>query len=430
MKTIGKITVGNLFFSILIYAFLGVFSRAEAAPFFQNPNQQTTTYKGEVVNSRTENPISSAYLLVVGTNISTVTNNDGEFSLKIPTTLIEATITTSYLGYESKTLPLEYFKKRNTIIELDETIEKLAEVAIFDATNAKSLVRKMLDNRDENYVNDKILMTVFYRETIKRGRRNVSLSEAVLEIFKEPNNSYRNDDVAIVKARKRTDYRRLDTLALKLRGGPFNTLYLDAMKYPDFLFSNSVEDYTFSFDEPAQINDRYTYVVAFEGKYKQLPWYFGKLFIDAKTNTLVRAAYTLNVDNRRVAANMFVQKKPGRSKVYPISVEYEVDYRESDGKWYYGYGNAKLTFVVNWKKKLFNSRYHVNSEMAVTDWEILPDEKTAKNDSFIKPSIIMADDVSGFADVGFWGTNNIIEPEKSIQNAIDKIQRQLERKNN
>ncbi|HET7361621.1 MAG TPA: carboxypeptidase-like regulatory domain-containing protein [Salinimicrobium sp.] len=426
MKTIGKITVGNSFFFIFIYAFLGVISYAEAAPFFQNPNQQTITYKGEVVNSRTGNSISSAYLLVVGTNISTVTNNDGEFSLKLPAALTEATITTSYLGYESKTLPLEYFKGKNTVIELDESVEKLAEVAIFDATNATSLVREMLDNRDENYVNDKILMTVFYRETIKRGRRNVSLSEAVLEIYKEPNNSSRNDDVAIVKARKSTDYERLDTLALKLRGGPFNTLYLDAMKYPDFLFANSVKDYKFSFEEPVQINDRYTYVVAFEEKHKQHPWYFGKLFIDAKTNTLVRAAYTLNVDNRREAANMFVQKKPGRSKVYPISVAYEVDYREDDGKWYYGYGNAKLTFVVNWKRKLFNSRYHVNSEMAVTDWKVLPDEKIKKED-FIKPSIIMADDVSGFADIGFWGANNIIEPEKSIQNAIDKIQRQLER---
>lgn len=426
MKTIGKITVGNPFFFILIYALLGVFSYAEAATFFQDPDQQTITYKGEVVNSRTGNEISSAYLLVVGTNISTVTNNDGEFSLKLPAAVKEATITTSYLGYESKTLPLEYFKSKNTVIELDESVEKLAKVEIFDATNATSLVREMLDNRDENYVMDKILMTVFYRETIKRGRRNVSLSEAVLEIYKEPNDSFRNDDVAIVKARKSTDYKRLDTLVLKLRGGPFNTLYLDAMKYPDFLFANAVEDYEFSFDEPVQINDRYTYVVAFEGYNKQLPWYFGKLFIDAKTNTLVRAAYTLNVDNRRAAANMFVQKKPGRSKVYPISVAYEVDYREDDGKWYYGYGNAKLTFVVNWKRKLFNSRYHVNSEMAVTDWEVLPDEKIKKDD-FIKPSIIMADDVSGFADVGFWGPNNIIEPEKSIQNAIDKIQRQLEK---
>jgi len=41
----------------------------------------------------------------------------------------------------------------------------------------------------------------------------------------------------------------------------------------------------------------------------------------------------------------------------------------------------------------------------------------------------MVDDVSGFSDPDFWGDNNIIEPEKSIENAIEKIQRQLEKDN-
>ena len=31
----------------------------------------------------------------------------------------------------------------------------------------------------------------------------------------------------------------------------------------------------------------------------------------------------------------------------------------------------------------------------------------------------------GFADIDFWGSNNIIEPDKSIQNAIEKIQKKL-----
>ena len=308
----------------------------------------------------------------------------------------------------------------------EDPAEKLAEVNIFNATDAGLLVREMLSKRADNYLDEPVLMTVFYRESIQRRRRNVSLSEAVLQVYKQPNSSFRKDDVSISKARKSTDYERLDTMALKLRGGPFNTLYLDVMKYPEFfLDEKDVVEYDFDFDDPERINDRYTYVVNFDAKNHDIPWYSGKLYIDAKTNTLVRAAYSLDVDNRDVAANMFVQKKPRRAKVYPISVEYEVDYRESDGKWFYGYGNAELTFVVNWKKKLFNTRYHVNSEMAVTDWQVRPGERVKKDDSFIKPTVIMTDDVSGFADLGFWGNNNIIEPEKSIQNAIDKIQEQL-----
>lgn len=387
-------------------------------------------YRGEVVNSQNGNPVASAYLMVNGTNISTITNNDGKFSLKLPEDLSEAVVTVTSLGFQSKSLPLSYFKPEDTRIELNESIEELSQVSLFNATDPKALVRSMLDRRGNNYLNEETSMTAFYRETIKRGRRNVSLSEAVLKLYKQPNNSTSKDEIALIKARKSADYDRLDTLALKLRGGPFNALYLDVMKYPDFLFNRAeLDNYTFSFAEPAKINNRFLYVVDFKQKNRETPWYYGTLFIDAQTSTLVRANYSLNVDNRSAASGMFVKKKPGRARVYPVSVDYRVDYRESNGKWYYGYGNAALEFVVNWKRKLFNSRYTVNSEMAVTDWEINP-VKLERNGNFLNPAIVMADDVSGFADVDFWGDTNIIEPEKSIQNAIDKIQKQLMKDNN
>ena len=45
----------------------------------------------------------------------------------------------------------------------------------------------------------------------------------------------------------------------------------------------------------------------------------------------------------------------------------------------------------------------------------------------VKPKIILSDSKLGFIDLDFWGTDNIIEPEKSIQNAIRKIKKQLNR---
>lgn len=48
-----------------------------------------------------------------------------------------------------------------------------------------------------------------------------------------------------------------------------------------------------------------------------------------------------------------------------------------------------------------------------------------KTVDLINPNIVMVDDVAGFYDSEFWGSNNIIEPEKSIQNAIDKIKRRI-----
>jgi hypothetical protein len=62
--------------------------------------------------------------------------------------------------------------------------------------------------------------------------------------------------------------------------------------------------------------------------------------------------------------------------------------------------------------------------MAVTDWEKV---KNAKPADRLKPSVVMMDEVSGFADPDFWGVYNVIEPEKSIDQAIRKIQKKLKR---
>ena len=384
-------------------------------------------FRGTIVNQRTNKPLASAYLAVEGTNISTVTNSEGEFSLNLPDEMENGNIIISHLGFESRSLPIGFFKEDGVVIGLQETSEELSEVSLFTYTDPQALVRNMLRRRGSNYLADPASMTGFYRETIKRGRRNVSLSEAVVTIQKEPYGSAADDDIYLVKARKTADYDRLDTLALKLRGGPYNPLGMDIMKNPTHIFGEqNLNNFDFSFDEPTKYNDQYLYVVNFEELDKNSPWYYGKLFIDAETFTLVKAAFKLDVSQRSEAADLFVKEKPGGTKVFPVEVEYDIEYRERNGKWYYGYGVTHLEFVVNWKRKLFNSRYTVNSEMAVTDWEVHRPEDRKNNDEYIDPGVVMTDDISGFADIGFWGENNIIEPDKSIENAIEKIKERLE----
>jgi len=432
MKLLYHPLIKNGTFSLLFLAVLFVFPSAAHSYYFQQNKNATnfeyTDVKGEVVDAKSGDAISSAQLTVEGSNISTVTNSEGEFILKIPSDLMNSRVTVSFLGYQSKSISLNSFNSEFTTITLEESIEVLSEVSIFTAKDAKNLVASMLDKRGTNYFESPTKMTAFYREIIKKRRTNVSLSEAVVEIYKQPNGNSKKDLVSVFKARKSTDYDRLDTLALKLRGGPFNTLYIDMMKYSEFVFnSDNISEYKFNFSQPTKLNDRYVYVVDSEEVDKLLPRYYGKLFIDVETHSLLKAAYKLNVDDKESAAKMFVKRKPNKATVYPIDVNYEIDYLQSGGKWYYGYGNALLEFKIDWDKRLFNSRYTLNSEMVVTNWETYNGENPKVSQDFIRPSVVMVDDISGFADDNFWGNNNIIEPEKSIQNAIEKIQRQLKK---
>ncbi|HET8854679.1 MAG TPA: carboxypeptidase-like regulatory domain-containing protein [Salinimicrobium sp.] len=405
--------------------FLGFISVSGASGIFQDPENDIIFYRGIVVDQDND-PLSSVYLSVRGTNIATVTNDDGEFSLRVPSEFKNTVVNISHLGFQDKNVPLKFFLREEPVIALVESVQELSEVNVFDATDARGLVEKMLEKKGDNYSDTERRMNAFYRETIKKGNRNVSLSEAVVTIHKEPYSSYAKDNISLVKARKSADYDRLDTLALKLQGGPFNNLYMDLMKNTDLMFNqHNLGNYIFSFADPTRDKGRYLYVVDFYEIVQNEPWFSGRLFIDAQTATLVKATFDLNVEDRRKAARMFVQRKPGGTKVYPIDVHYDIEYRERDGKWYYGYGNSELRFVVNWDRKLFNSRYTVNSELAVTDWFVPDSTADTETPDFIEPDIVMADDISGFADSAFWGANNIIEPDKSIENAIRKIQQKI-----
>ena len=136
---------------------------------------------------------------------------------------------------------------------------------------------------------------------------------------------------------------------------------------------------------------------------------------------LTNAVFRLNVENRELSSEMYIRKKPRQVDVYPTEATYRVNYRTQNGKWHYAYSNILLTFKVNWKGKLFNSIYTLSSEMAITDWRISKPTLLKNKENMLKPTTILADETSGFKDPAFWGEYNIIEPEKSIEAAIEKI---------
>ncbi|SDM59072.1 carboxypeptidase-like regulatory domain-containing protein [Kriegella aquimaris] len=433
IHTIFKIPKKQLVSLLLLSMLLGVAGIPQASAFFQDNLQEDdiafTEYKGEVVDADTKKPLVFATLTVVGTNISTISNTEGTFLLKVPSSMKEANVLISFLGYKDLSLPLSDFKDGKNRIAMDVSITELSEVNIAIPKDAGALVRETLKKKGENYFEDPTLMTAFYRETIKKRRKNVSLSEAVVNIYKAPYTSLRKDAVQLYKARKSTDYDKLDTIALKLQGGPFNALFVDIMKYPEYIFAEeSLDNYIFEFDRSTQVNGKLIYVINFKQREDIIdPLYQGKLYIDADKKILTSAIYSLNITDRDMAARLFVRKKPRNANVWPTDVAYRVDYREKNGRWYYGYSNVLLEFKINWDRRLFNSVYSMTCEMAVTDWEKNDSDGFPKSKQRIKSSIILADAATGFTDPDFWGEYNIIEPEKSIESAIKKIQRQLKR---
>ncbi|MDY2587533.1 carboxypeptidase-like regulatory domain-containing protein [Winogradskyella aquimaris] len=415
----------TLFFRSLANTFLLLL----LASLTVNGQENFSEFSGKVVDGKSNNELEAVSLNINETNISTITNSEGEFVLKVPNAYLDSKVIISFLGYNTRVIPLSELSKTGNTIEIFKAVTELSEVNISAFKTAESLIRKVFEKRDKTHQNESVYMTAFYRETIKRRNRNVSLTEAVVNILKYPNRSSVADAIALNKARKSTDYKRLDTVSVKLQGGPFSTIYLDIMKYPEYIFTDAtINSYNFSFDTPSNINNRNVYVVNFSPKNNALNYsYNGKLFIDVESLALVSADYTLDLSNKSRSKNLLVKKKPSNVIVYPLEANYKVNYKEKEGKWYYSYSNLFLKFKVNKKRELFNKVYSLSSEMAVTDWEINTTDRKIKGKNRLRPSVIITDAISGFSDPDFWGEYNLIEPDKSIESAIEKIKKSIEK---
>ncbi len=411
------------FFILILALFIGYNSNS------QENTKQNIEFKGIVRNATNNKPLAYVDIHVKNTNIGTISNAEGEFLLKVPHAHSNKTLVISILGYKKKEIKLSNLNESINKIDLEVSIIELGGINLYSPKDAISIVQATLNNKGKHNFDDQATMTAFYRETIKKRRKNASLSEAVIQIHNQPKRSIKNDAIELIKSRKNTNYSRLDTLALKLQGGPFSNLHTNIIKYPEYIFSNEdFQYYDFSFAESTQINKNLIYVVNFKQKKNVItPLYFGKLYIDAETLALTSATFSLNVENKELTSKMYVRKKPRKVDVYPLEATYKVNYRTQNGKWHYAYSNILLTFKVNWKGKLFNNVYTLNSEMAITDWKINTSEIAKNKDNLIRPNTILIDATSGFSDSEFWGEYNIIEPEKSIETAIKKIQKQLKR---
>lgn len=429
MKTTRYASELKLYSRLLILIFLSnigtIVLKANNHQELLSKDTSYLSFSGKVLNEQSE-PLAYASISIKNSKVSTVSNADGEFLLKVPVELRNKNLIISFLGYQNLLLPIASLQERGNRFVLKASSLMLPDLTVV-TKDPELIIKKMFDARSSNYSNKEITMTAFYRETIKNRNRNVSLAEAIVDIYKRSYSSGFQDLASLYKSRKNTDFNRLDTLVFKLMGGPYNSIYLDVMKYPEYIFTEKpFESYQYHFIKTDFIQDRYVYVVGFEPQpHIEIPLYYGRLYIDAENFALVKTEFDLDLTNNREATAIFLKRKPYHARVETTKAHYVVDYLLVDDVWYYSYSRIELDLKVIWKRKLFNSHYRTSIEMATTDWSDKTNRKEFKTKDRITPAVIIQNEASGFADPDFWGEYNIIEPDKSIENAIEKISKQL-----
>ena len=380
-------------------------------------------YYGKVVDSKTNKALPFATIEALGSNAATVTNIDGEFIIKIERKSDVSQVKIAYIGFQNKILELDKLSDKGSYtVMLEQTAIQLKQVTI-RPKDAMELIADVLANIRANYSDEPMMMRGFYRETIQRGRNYVSISEAIIDVYKGSYlNEYQVDQVKLFKGRKSADVERMDTVLFKVQGGPNTTILMDVVKNPYILLSDEYREiYDFRLSDVITIDDRLHYVISFNQKeYVDDPYYKGRLYIEMDRLAISEAEFELNVENQDKAARLFIQRKPMGMSIIPERAAYRAKYTIEDDRWYFTYARAEVKFKVNWKKKFFNTTYSTMSELAITDRTYDGIEKFAGRERF-KSNDILNEKVYIFFDQGFWEGYNVIEPDQSIESAIRKL---------
>ncbi|EIY52109.1 MULTISPECIES: carboxypeptidase-like regulatory domain-containing protein [Bacteroides] len=416
-KLVGVIMGWLMFFLLLDIAPLQ--AREEVDGYF--------TVTGVVRNKDDRKKLENVNVSVPGTNIGTVTNSDGLFSLKIKDAEIVRGLEVSHIGYLNTQISLKENKDLSTLtVWMIPAPNLLSEIVIF-GNNARGIVEEAIRKIPVNYSPNENMLTTFYRETVQKRRRYISVSEAVIDVYKTAYNDRVpvKDKVQLQKGRRLLSQKNSDTLAVKVVGGPSLAIYLDVVKNQDALLNmGDLDYYEFHIEEPVNFDNRMQYVISFRPKVSLMyALFYGKLYIDFEKLAFTRAEFSLDMKNKTKAVEAILHKKPLGLQFKPQEVSYLVTYKEQNGKTYLNYIWNTIRFKCDWKKRLFSSGYTVYSEMVVTDRQ--EDNFTAiSNKTAFKEKQVFYDLVDEYWNEDFWKEYNIIEPTESLEHAVNKLKKQ------
>jgi hypothetical protein len=396
--------------------------------FFITYSQNTyITVSGILKDVKSGEKISHASIMILGTSIGTISNTDGEFTLKIDTSLHAESFEISHLGFKTMTVRINDAIGKVKTYQLETQTVQLKEISVVPK-DAREIVRKAIEKIRKNYSETPNLMTGFYRESVKQNREYLSISEAVVDIYKTSTMSMLNDQVRLFKGRKGTNVKKADTLMVQLQGGPNVMLLLDFVKNPHLgIGLNTLDNYSFEFLNVATIEGKLNWVVGFSPWNAMVaPLFSGKLYISEEEYAFTRAEFSLDLSDIEQASWFFVQKKPSGVVFIPTSTDYLVTYKEQAGKYYLNYVRVELKFKCDWKKRLLKNNYTLTSELAITDRKE-GDVARFDGENLFRSRMIFSEKLEDLEDINFWGENNIIEPERSIEDAIRKLSKSMKK---
>ncbi len=394
-----------------------------ADPSRINDSVNLYVISGQVMARDTRQPLPFSSVYLDGKPTGTISNEEGEFRLKLDAAKMHDTLIISCMGYKNFISPVSALINSNRSYFLVPDIIPIQEVIIRKVSPVILLQEAVREIRN-NYPADPALLTSFYRETVQRGNRFTMVSEAILENYKTGYQSNAADRVKIIKGRKNENLTREDSVILKLKAGLNTMLMLDVVKnIPDFLTGESLADYRYRLTDIVVEDGRDNYAVEFTPleTSPEHSFYSGRIIIDINDMAFKWVEFQVDPANLELATERFIVRKPANVKVKTLKASYKVGYRKFGDKYYLHTIACETGFRVRNRRQFSGSVYNTKLETVVTAIDTVNVNRFSLRESARQFDIFT--EQLGTGDESYWGEYNYIAPEESLENALKKLVR-------
>jgi len=374
-------------------------------------------YSGKIVEAKTGKSLPYSSVSVLHKGFGVISNKDGFFVIQVPDEFKRDTLVISYMGFYQERMPVSSLQTFQTF-GLHEKIVSLPEILIRN-TSASGLVKKAISNISSNYYTEPFTIRGFYREIVKKNKKYMSYTEALLDIYKRPlRPTLYHDQVKVLRKRKYTDISDRDTVMFKLKGGLHAILQLDLVRNrPDFMLVNRMNDYKFAIQDITVMDGHLVYVISFSPRTdKILPALEGEIYIDAASLAMVQIQFHYARKSLQKLKVQYILRSSSNVHAFPILAKYQVSYQLFNGKYYIHYILGNIRFRVKQKRHWLRSTFDVSFEMMSTDINNRHPIRFASGET-VKTNKVFSDFTSGY-DIPYWKNANIIVPEADINRVL------------
>ncbi len=381
---------------------------------------------GMITDYESGEPLPYATIGIASKGRGTVTNNNGEFGLKITRDCLDDSLSVSYLGYFNRKIPVRQALENNFTIRMMREYISIPEIIIRNQA-PQEILRKAFEAISVNYGNSPSSMMAFYREAVLKKQTLQTYSEAVLQIYKSAyTGTFFRDQIKIIKSRKLENTGLKDTLTVRLKAGLSSSLELDGVRNVfEFLQPENYDQYNYRMTDIVTIDNESAYVIEFSQKpWIEYPLFRGELYININDFGIFEAQLELNPEMIQKTRENFISNNARGYSTWPVSIKYTVSYRKINKRYFLNHVRGDLEFNAKKRRRIFSIPFDVFFELAVTDVNL--ENVTRFEREELAPIYSVFSRTITKYDPGFWGDQDFLKPEDNLLQELKNMKVKLQ----